>query len=121
MAGELGRGVERLACVIDAHLREWGGAPHVELAVHGTGDPRAIATEIDAFCRRELESPVAEALWYQSSIGAVAGLRVEDGRRVVVKGHQPERSAERAASGSPRRPRRARSRRAVRCARTRAP
>jgi hypothetical protein len=31
-------------------------------------------------------------LFYQSSIGAVAGLELEDGRRVVVKGHQPSTS-----------------------------
>ena len=86
--------VDQLATVIAAHLREWGGAPHVELTLFGTADARTIAAEIAAFCRRELGSAPARGLWHQSSIGAVSGLQLEDGRRVVVKGHQPHKSLE---------------------------
>jgi hypothetical protein len=35
------------------------------------------------------------ALFYRSSVGAVAGLLLEDGRRVVLKAYQPDRSRER--------------------------
>jgi hypothetical protein len=87
-------GIERLAAVIAAHLREWDGTPHVDLAIFGTDDARTIAGAIDAFCRRELGSAVADGLWHRSSIGAVSGLILDDGRRVVIKGHQPERRVE---------------------------
>lgn len=79
--------------VIAAHLAEWGSAPaYVELAVFGTDEPRAIAREIDRFCRTYLGAEVAEALFHQSSVGSVAGVQLDDGRRVVIKGHQPSRS-----------------------------
>jgi hypothetical protein len=90
----MAQSVEQLAAVIAAHLSEWGGTPYVELAVFGTDDPLAIARAIDDLCRRELGSGVAEGLWHQSSIGAVSGVRLGDGRRVVIKGHQPERRIE---------------------------
>src|SRR5439155_24001203 len=81
--------------VVSQHLREWGEAPAwVELAVFGSDEPRAIAEEIDRFCRRELGAGVARGMFHQSSIGCVSGLELDDGRRVVVKGHQPERSVE---------------------------
>jgi hypothetical protein len=84
-------GVAQLAEIIAAHLREWGDAPaHVELAVFGSDEPRAIAEELDRFCRRELGAGVARGIFHQSSIGCVSGLALSDGRRVVVKGHQPD-------------------------------
>jgi hypothetical protein len=88
-------GLAQLAEVVAAHLREWGDAPaHVELAVFGSDEPRAIAETIDDFCRRELGGGVRRALFHQSSIGAVCGVELGDGRRVVIKGHQPERAVE---------------------------
>jgi hypothetical protein len=77
-----------LAVGIAEHLAEWDRA-HVELAIYGCDDPRAIACEIDDFCRRHLGSPATELIFYQSSIGAVAGLVLADGRKVVLKAHQP--------------------------------
>ncbi|MDB4968838.1 MAG: hypothetical protein JWN44_4527 [Myxococcales bacterium] len=88
-------GVAQLAETIARHLSEWRDSPaHVELAVFGSDEPHAIAEELDRFCRRELGGGVAGALFHQSSIGCVSGLVLDDGRRVVVKGHQPERSVE---------------------------
>jgi hypothetical protein len=88
-------GVERLAAVIACHLQDWRSfTPHVELAIFSTDDPVSIAGQIDAFCRRELGSAVEDGFWHQSSVGAVSALKLDDGRRVVVKGHQPERQAE---------------------------
>jgi hypothetical protein len=78
-----------LAQVIAAHLAE-GEIAHVVLAIHGTDDPQRIAAAIDAVCREALGSGVAEGLFYAASVGAVAGVALADGRRVVVKGHQHE-------------------------------
>lgn len=78
-----------LEAVIAAHLGEWE-CPHVELAIFETGDPSAIARTIEQFCRRHLHTKVDRAIFYQSSIGSVAGLQLRDGRRVVLKAHQPD-------------------------------
>jgi hypothetical protein len=77
--------------IVAAHLAEWD-PPHVELAIHGSGDAGAIARSLDDFCRAQLDAGIAHALFYRSSIGAVAGVQLHDGRRVVVKAHQPDRS-----------------------------
>jgi aminoglycoside phosphotransferase (APT) family kinase protein len=79
--------------MIAAHVAEWDSA-HVELAVYGTDDAQAIARVLEAFCRDTLGAPIARPLFHQSSIGAVTGIELTDGRRVVVKGHQPTRSIE---------------------------
>jgi hypothetical protein len=60
------------------------------MSIYGSADARLIARELDAFCKRELGAGVAAALFYQSSIGAVAGLSLSDRRRVVIKAHPPD-------------------------------
>jgi hypothetical protein len=85
-------GVVHLGWVIAAHLRQWDNSPaFVELAVFETEDAFAIAGAIDAFCRRHLGARVAHGLFYQSSIGSVTGVTLDDERRLVIKAHQPER------------------------------
>lgn len=79
---------------IALHINGWAGAS-VELAIHGTADARAIAERLREFCHRELDVAPRSALFYRSSVGAVAGLVLEDGRRVVLKAYQPDRSRER--------------------------
>jgi hypothetical protein len=66
----------------------------VEPVVFGTTDPYEIACLLDAFCQQDLGAAVADVLFYESSIGAVCGLRLQDGRRVVVKVHQPSHTLE---------------------------
>lgn len=66
--------------------------PFVEPVVFGTTDPEQIARLIDRFCKGELGAAIADYLFYESSIGAVCGLRLLDGRRIVLKVHQPSRS-----------------------------
>jgi len=86
-------GVDHLASVIAAHLREWEPSPpFVELAVFGTDDAAAIAGTLNSFCLQVLGARVRQGLFHQSSIGSVSGIRLEDGRAVVIKAHQPERS-----------------------------
>jgi hypothetical protein len=85
--------LEQPARVIAAHLAEWG-EPHVERAIFLDPAPAAIAQLTDAFCRQHLGAGIERSEFYQSSIGSVHGLRLTDGRRVVLKAHQPGRSAE---------------------------
>jgi hypothetical protein len=85
-------GISHLGSIIAAHLREWNDSPaFVELAVFGTDDAVAIARTIDAFCTRHLEAEVARGIFHQSSIGSVTGVALSNGRRVVIKVHQPDR------------------------------
>jgi hypothetical protein len=87
--------IAHLASMIAAHLREWDTTPaFVELAVFGTDEATSIARTIDAFCVRNLGAPVARGLFHQSSIGSVTGFLLADGRRLVIKAHQPERPIE---------------------------
>jgi hypothetical protein len=81
---------ELLARTVAEHLASWK-TPHVELDIHGTGDADEIAAAIDGACSRYLGAPVARPIFYQSSIGAVAGLELDDGRRVALKAHQSTR------------------------------
>lgn len=78
----------RLEEAIRRHLAEWD-VPFVEQAIFGTAEPEAIARAIAEAVFDELGERVGRALFYASSIGAVAGLELEDGRRIVVKAHQP--------------------------------
>jgi hypothetical protein len=81
--------VPRVEDVVAAHLAEWENA-FVELAIHGHADPVRIAAALDDFCAATLGSRAAGALFYRSSVAAVAGLELRDRRRVVVKAHQPD-------------------------------
>jgi len=85
--------VSTLESVIADHLAGWERA-HVDLAIYGSDNPRLIAEAIDQFCRRELGSSALNGLFYQSSVSAVAGVTLADGRRVVIKAHQTDWSAE---------------------------
>ncbi len=79
---------DALIGTIAASLAEWE-VPHVELAIFGTADASHIATRLRDFCVSTLGSPPAQMLFYTASVGAVAGLELANGRRVVVKAHQP--------------------------------
>jgi hypothetical protein len=86
-------GVDHLASVIAAHLREWEPSPpFVELAVFATGNAARIAEALNSFCLQILGARVRRGLFHQSSIGSVTGILLEDGRAVVIKAHQPEQS-----------------------------
>ncbi len=77
--------------VIGDWIARWN-VHFVEPSVFGTTKPHQIADLIDTFCRAELGAGVAGYLFYETSVGAVCGVRLEDKRRVVVKVHQPSRS-----------------------------
>ena len=59
----------------------------LEQDLFGTGEPEAAAAAIEGHVRNGLGEPV-EALFYEAGVGAVAGLVLDDGRRVVVKVHR---------------------------------
>jgi hypothetical protein len=73
---------------IRAHLAKWI-TPHVDLDTFGTADPEEIAALVDGFCCQHLGSGVAGYLFCQASVGATHGVELADGRRVVLKAHQP--------------------------------
>jgi hypothetical protein len=63
----------------------------VREVIFGEADATA---RISEFCERELGSPLAEPLFESASVGVVVGGSLGDGRRVVVKAHQPRRPRE---------------------------
>jgi hypothetical protein len=80
-----------LARVVGAELAGWRSP--LEPALFGNRDPAEISRLIDRFCLASLGSPVVRGLFYRRSVGAVFGVRLDDGRGVVVKVHRPEIAA----------------------------
>jgi hypothetical protein len=76
-----------LADLLAPHVRESGGL--MERAVFGTADPNTIAAIITTTAQTILGgSTVTSCLFYTASSGSVCGLRLDDGRAVVLKAHQ---------------------------------
>jgi alkanesulfonate monooxygenase SsuD/methylene tetrahydromethanopterin reductase-like flavin-dependent oxidoreductase (luciferase family) len=63
----------------------------VEHGVFGTTDPARLADEYARWCRSALGSNPRSAWMFNVSTGCVAGIELEDGRRVVVKAYPPHR------------------------------
>jgi hypothetical protein len=83
--------IEQGAQIIERLIGAWE-TPFVELEIFESADTLFIARLLDTFCQEHLGSPVAEFLFYESSQGAVTGVRLEDERRVVLKVHKPGQS-----------------------------
>lgn len=66
----------------------------MEELVFGTREGAAMDAAVDGFCRQALGAGVAETIFRAASVGVVFGVGLEDGRRVVVKAHQPRESRE---------------------------
>jgi hypothetical protein len=73
---------------VDQIISAWDG-PLVESAVFATSDAGRIAELINGLCEACLHGGVQEAIFYHSSVGCVTGVRLNDGREVVIKAHQP--------------------------------
>ena len=84
--------------VIAKQLAEWE-IPYVDLAIFETAEPLTIARTVDAFCREQLGAGITQYLFCNASIGSVHGVVLDDGRRVVVKAQQPDKSLAVAARG----------------------
>jgi Ser/Thr protein kinase RdoA (MazF antagonist) len=80
-----------IGSVISARIEAWGGAElPLERLTFGTTEPDAIAAAIDAWCRGNLGAGIAQYHFFDSSSGSVHGVRLRDGRDVVVKVHRPD-------------------------------
>ena len=66
---------------------------HLEMDLLGTTEPDTVATAIVSTC--ETLGKLQEAVFYEAGVGLVVGLRLEDGREVVVKLHRFNATAER--------------------------
>jgi hypothetical protein len=75
-----------------AASQQRAGSPDAELERYGVAEPDAVAELVDAFVRDHLGAGIARGLFYTVSIGAVVGVELIDGRRVVLK-VQPGRTS----------------------------
>ncbi|MBM3673673.1 MAG: hypothetical protein FJW88_01790 [Actinobacteria bacterium] len=78
-----------LGDLIAARVAEWGidDLP-LERALFGTAEPDAIAGAVDAWCLAHLGGAIEAYEFFEASSGSVHGVRLTDGRSVVVKGHR---------------------------------
>lgn len=60
-------------------------SPELHRSVFGVTSRSAVESAIDAFCTERLGAGVAEISFYWVSTGAVAGVELDDGRRLVCK------------------------------------
>ena len=77
--------VSGLGRLIAAELGGWDGPRYLEQEIFGSGDPDRIAICVDRFCSRALGSSIERYEFFATSVMSVDGVRLVDGRRVVVK------------------------------------
>jgi hypothetical protein len=63
-------------------------------SILGTADPEEIAARLHVFCEEHLRSRPKEIFFCELSVGAAFGLCLQDGGRVFLKAHKPDRPAE---------------------------
>ena len=74
-----------LASLLRRAWAEWDHA--VELAIFGFADADELAALLSAFVGERL-GQVTDAVFYTPGVGVVAGLQLDDGRKVVLKVHR---------------------------------
>ena len=79
--------VFELAAVIRNELDRWGVAD-LERVLFGTADAGEIPETVSEFCVERFGCPAIEGLFYRGSVGAVFGVGLADGNRVVLKVYQ---------------------------------
>lgn len=78
--------METLSDAVAASIEDRGGA-RVEQLVFGTDRPDAIASLLSETCREKMGTEPQGALFYTSSVGCTAGLRLADGSEAVLKAY----------------------------------
>lgn len=68
--------------------------PPFSCSILGTADPKEVRRNLDAFCEEYLGSKVEGILLFNLSVGAAFGLLLDNGHRVFLKAHPPERATE---------------------------
>jgi len=63
--------------------------PYVELDIFATDRAVQIVDVVDTFCRTHLGASIAGYLFYGASVGSTHGVRLMDGREVVIKARPP--------------------------------
>jgi hypothetical protein len=76
--------VRSLASVVGAT-----GTGPLEAEIFGTADPVAIADKLSSVARVATGISVRGGLWYRSSVAAVAGVLLSDGREMVTRAYRP--------------------------------
>jgi hypothetical protein len=66
----------------------------LEQEVFGTDDPERIAASVDQFCSRSLGAAIEHYQFFATSVHSVHGVKLTDGRRVVIKVARPAPGAE---------------------------
>jgi hypothetical protein len=79
-----------LGSAIATVLEGGDGEPLLERDVFATADPHRIAALVDSFCRERLGAGMSAYEFFATSVASVHGLRLRDGRRVVVKVYRRE-------------------------------
>ena len=62
----------------------------LERELFGSGHPTVVTEAVDGFCAAQLGARVGEYEFFATSVGSVHGVRLDDGRRVVVKVHRAD-------------------------------
>lgn len=98
----MGRSLDTAGVTVPTQDDDTGWSPTtggvIEELVFGTRNLAQAESLASTVCVRELGSSVSEVLFRETSVGVVFGLLLDDGRRVVLKGHQPRERPERLAA-----------------------
>lgn len=64
------------------------GPSRLEVTLFGSGDAVEIAEQLRSYCRLHLGVALTSVLFYRRGVGAVFGLQLSDGSKVVLKVHR---------------------------------
>ncbi|MCB1249235.1 MAG: phosphotransferase [Acidimicrobiales bacterium] len=78
---------DALTEAIETARAGWTG-PFVETGIFGTADAAAVAAMVEEAVTGQFGAAVDRCLFWQVSVGCVAGLVLDDGRSIVCKVHQ---------------------------------
>ena len=80
-----------LTDLIAAYIDRWHNSYLLNL-IFESDDPAFIAQRINTFCLAEMGNALDGTAFFEASQGLVFGVQLQDGRRVVIKVHKPDRA-----------------------------